>query len=79
MRIFTDFPAEIWLLIVSFLPSERHIRKLLGLNRFLFETVMNDIYRDMKFYPRDDSLLNVERLTQIQYFHFFLIQSAFMM
>ncbi|XP_006456529.1 hypothetical protein AGABI2DRAFT_122427 [Agaricus bisporus var. bisporus H97] len=38
-----DLPAELWLEILSYL-SARHVRKLLGINRFLTELALDEIY-----------------------------------
>jgi hypothetical protein len=38
-----DLPAELWLEILSYLPPG-HVRKLLGINRFLTEMALDEIY-----------------------------------
>lgn len=47
-----NFPVEIWLEIISLLP-DHDLRKLIGVNRTLFEMVLDDIYRDIRLISDD--------------------------
>lgn len=38
-----DLPTELWVEILSYLP-QGHVRKLLGINRFLTEVALDEIY-----------------------------------
>lgn len=38
-----DLPVELWLEILSYIPAS-HVRKLLGVNRFFTEMVLDEIY-----------------------------------
>ena len=54
----SDLPPELWSEIVSYLPKG-DLRKMLGVNRFLFELALNDIYEEVRF-TSDDK--NMERI-----------------
>jgi hypothetical protein len=43
-----DLPLELWFHILSFLPRG-YVRKMIGINRMLFEIAMDDIYKEVRF------------------------------
>jgi hypothetical protein len=43
-----DLPLELWLHVISFLPNG-YIRKMIGINRILFEMALDEIYREVRF------------------------------
>lgn len=61
-----DLPVEIWLHIISFLPSEE-IRRLSGLNHLFYEAAMDDTFRKVTFYTANTTWCNLKRLAQLQY------------
>ncbi|TFK70986.1 hypothetical protein BDN72DRAFT_838231 [Pluteus cervinus] len=50
-----DLPTELWLNILSCLPRGS-VRKLLGVNRTLFELAMDDIYEEVRFIADDKEI-----------------------
>lgn len=42
-----DLPAELWMEILSYLP-QGFLRKMIGVNRCMFEQGMNEIYREVR-------------------------------
>jgi hypothetical protein len=50
-----DLPVELWLKILSYLPRSAQ-RKLLGVNRFLFELALDDIYEEVRFIVDDKQM-----------------------
>jgi hypothetical protein len=43
-----DLPVELWIEILSYL-LRTALHKLLGVNRFLFELALDDIYEELRF------------------------------
>jgi len=57
-------PYELWAMIASFMPNERLV-KLYSVNQALFDLAMDEIYRNVSIYHRDDEntlrcILNME-------------------
>ena len=64
----SDFPPELWLEIVAYLPRS-DMRKMMGVNRFLFELALNDIYEEVRFTSEDKAMERVfEQLRYANYF-----------
>ena len=64
----SDFPPELWLEIVAYLPRS-DMRKMMGVNRFLFELALNDIYEEVRFTSEDKAMERVfEQLRYADYF-----------
>ena len=47
-----DLPVELWIEILSYLPRTA-LHKLIGVNRFLFELALDDIYEGVRFIEGD--------------------------
>lgn len=54
----SDFPPELWTEIVSYLPRNV-LRKMIGVNRLLFELALNDLYEEVRFTSDDKQTANV--------------------
>ncbi len=64
----SDFPPELWSEIVAYLPR-CDMRKMIGVNRFLFELALNDIYEEVRFTSDDKTMERVfEQLRYANYF-----------
>ncbi|KAF8152220.1 hypothetical protein B0H34DRAFT_724374 [Crassisporium funariophilum] len=51
-----DLPAELWLKILGYLPKGT-ARKMIGVNRFLFELALDDLYQEIKLIHDDETTL----------------------
>lgn len=54
----SDFPPELWSEIVTYLPRS-DLRKMIGVNRFLFELALNYIYEEVRFTSDDKQMSKV--------------------
>lgn len=54
----SDFPPELWSEIVAYLPRS-DLRKMIGVNRFLFELALNYIYEEVRFTSDDKQMSKV--------------------
>ena len=59
-----ELPFEIWAHIAGFL-SSRHLVRLVGLNRPLFELVMDELYNELSFISSDPQVF-AEKLKSLQ-------------
>jgi len=50
-----DLPLELWLEILAYLPRSA-LHKLIGVNRFLFELALDDIYEEVRFIAGDKQM-----------------------
>jgi len=57
-----DLPLEIWIEILSYLPRG-FVRRMIGINRLLFELGMNEIYKEV--YLMEHKSVGLETLGQI--------------
>jgi len=57
-----DLPLEIWMEILSYLPRG-FVRRMIGINRLLFELGMNEIYKEV--YLMEHEGVGLETLGQI--------------
>lgn len=48
----SDLPVELWLEVLSYLPRSA-LRKMIGVNRILFELALNDLYEEVRFISDD--------------------------
>jgi hypothetical protein len=60
-----DLPPEIWFHIISFLPRSC-VRKLIGVNRTLFEIALDEIYREVRLISDDGDTVNTFK--QLRYY-----------
>ncbi|PPQ63652.1 hypothetical protein CVT24_004426 [Panaeolus cyanescens] len=51
-----DLPVELWLEILSYLPRSA-LRKMMGVNRLLFEMAFNEIYEEIRLIADDEEML----------------------
>lgn len=49
-------PFELWLEILSYIPR-RHHRRLIGVNRVLFEHALDEIYKEIELVHDDENTL----------------------
>jgi len=56
-------PIELWLEIFSYLPRKSR-RKAIGINRFLFELVLDELYEELRIVADDPETLY--RFSQLQ-------------
>ncbi|KAF9467596.1 hypothetical protein BDZ94DRAFT_968545 [Collybia nuda] len=61
-----DLPVELWLHILELLPKH-YLRKMMGINRTLFELATNDMYQEIRFI--DDGKEMVRIFDQLKYPH----------
>ncbi|KJA16056.1 hypothetical protein HYPSUDRAFT_91565 [Hypholoma sublateritium FD-334 SS-4] len=54
----SDFPPELWSEIIDYLPRG-DLRKMIGVNRFLFELALNDLYEEVRFTSDDKHMSRV--------------------
>ncbi|KAH6904874.1 hypothetical protein BKA70DRAFT_1294039 [Coprinopsis sp. MPI-PUGE-AT-0042] len=54
----SDLPTELWLLILSYLPSSTFL-KLIGVNRTFFELALNYKYEEVRFLSNDAQTLHI--------------------
>lgn len=47
-----DLPIELWIEVLSYLPPGS-VRKVIGLNRYLFERGMDEIYEEVQMVAND--------------------------
>lgn len=56
-------PIELWLEIFSYLPRKSR-RKAIGINRFFFELVLDELYEELRIVADDTETLH--RFSQLQ-------------
>jgi len=56
-------PLELWLEILSYLPQNSR-RKIVGINRFFFELVLDELYEELHIVADDEETLY--RFSQLQ-------------
>lgn len=56
-------PIELWLEILSYLPRKSR-RKAIGINRFFFELILDELYKELRIVADDPETLY--RFSQLQ-------------
>jgi hypothetical protein len=56
-------PIELWLEILSYLPRKSR-RKAIGINRFFFELISDELYEELRIVADDSETLH--RFSQLQ-------------
>lgn len=62
-----DLPLELWLHVLGLLPKH-YLRKMMGINRTLFELAMNEMYQEIRFIEDGQDMARI--LDQLKYVHY---------
>ena len=66
-----DLPVELWIEILSYLPRTA-LHKLIGVNRFLFELALDDIYEELRFIENDKETEKIFLQMEFVFLSFFV-------
>jgi hypothetical protein len=61
-----DLPVELWLHLLDLLPKS-YLRKMMGINRTLFELAMNEVYQEIRFIEDGRDMTRI--FHQLRYTH----------